>query len=285
MKRFSFILVACAAVLMTACNGRPSANLKSESDSVSYAIGSVIGSNLKPMLTYRIGIDSTYIEDVLKGISEGVKMADDTTNIARIVGMQLGMQLAQQLKGVGAQIMGEEEPVAYGSISNMMAGYIAAALGDSLLMTVEDANTYVTERIQKGQERKLEEEFGDNKIAGEQFMSEIAQKEGVQSLGNGVYYEVLVEGKGAVPADTSRVGIKYVGTLIDGTEFDKHVDDPFKSRPNQFIPGFKAALTAMPAGSKWKVYIPQDQAYGARQQGKINPFSTLIFDLELITVE
>jgi FKBP-type peptidyl-prolyl cis-trans isomerase FklB len=131
-----------------------------------------------------------------------------------------------------------------------------------------------------------EKQYGENKVAGEKFMAEIAKKDGVKSLGNGVYYEVLTEGKGEVAADTCRVKVHYEGTLTDGTVFDSNLEgEPTVFGASQVIPGFKAALTTMPVGSKWKVYIPQDQAYGSQDMGKIKPFSALIFTIDLISIE
>ena len=87
-------------------------------------------------------------------------------------------------------------------------------------------------------------------------------------------------------ADTCRVKVHYEGTLIDGTVFDSNLEgEPTVFGASQVIPGFKAALTTMPVGSKWKVYIPQDQAYGSNDMGNIKPFSALIFTIDLLGIE
>ena len=101
-------------------------------------------------------------------------------------------------------------------------------------------------------------------------------------------YEVIEEGKGEIPADTIRVKVNYEGRLINDTIFDSSLqrNEPMTFRCNQVIPGWTEALTHMPVGSKWKVYIPQDQAYGSREAGgKIKPFSTLVFEIELLSIE
>lgn len=135
--------------------------------------------------------------------------------------------------------------------------------------------------------KQLEKTYGDNKKAGEEYLAKIAKAEGVKKLANGVYYKVITEGKGEVPADTSRVKVNYEGKLIDGTVFDSSYErkEPTSFRCNQVIPGWTEALTHMPVGSTWEVYIPQEQAYGGREAGKIKPFSALTFKIELLGIE
>ena len=104
---------------------------------------------------------------------------------------------------------------------------------------------------------------------------------------SGLQYKIIKEGNGAVPTDSSKVKVNYKGTLIDGTQFDSSYDrkEPTTFRANQVIKGWTEALTMMPVGSKWELYIPQDLAYGAREAGQIKPFSTLIFEVELVGIE
>ena len=109
----------------------------------------------------------------------------------------------------------------------------------------------------------------------------------MKTLEGGVQYKVIKEGSGAIPADTSIVKVQYEGRTIDGKVFDSSYQrkEPAEFRCNQVIKGWTEVLTHMPAGSVWEVYIPQDKAYGARQQGDdIKPFSVLIFKIELLEV-
>ena len=117
---------------------------------------------------------------------------------------------------------------------------------------------------------------------------DLKDKEGIKELGDGVYYEVLTEGTGAVPADTNRVSVNYEGKLLNDTIFDSSYKrgEPAKFRCNQVIPGWTKALTNMPVGSSWMVYIPQEQAYGSENRGeKLPPFSCLIFKIDLLGIE
>ena len=136
--------------------------------------------------------------------------------------------------------------------------------------------------------KALEKKYADNKAAGEKFLAENKTKEGVVTTPSGLQYKVITKGTGAIPADTSKVKVNYKGTLIDGTEFDSSYKrkEPATFRANQVIKGWTEALTMMPVGSKWELYIPQDLAYGARETGgQIKPFSTLIFEVELVGIE
>ena len=114
----------------------------------------------------------------------------------------------------------------------------------------------------------------------------IKTKEGVQVTPSGLQYKVIKQGKGAVPTATDKVSVHYRGTLIDGTEFDSSYkrNKPTEFAANQVIKGWTEALTMMPVGSKWELYIPQELAYGSRNQGQIKPFSTLIFEVELLDI-
>lgn len=289
MKKFAIMMAAVAAIVMGSCDSTPTAKMENEQDSVSYAAGVVLGTNLTQMMQYRMGIDSAYIQDFIRGIKDGMAIGKDTAKFAYVSGMQMGYSIkSQQLKGLSQQLTGSDS-VDYINYETFLAAYLAAAKGDSVKMQAEEANIYIMKLLESSESRKAERQFADNKKAGEAFMTEIAKKEGVKPLRDGVYYEVIQEGNGPVAADTSHVSLRYRGTLIDGTEFDKSArddkDEPTTFAANQVIPGFSAALTSMPVGSKWKVYIPQEQAYGSRQAGQIKPFSALIFEIELVGIK
>ena len=133
----------------------------------------------------------------------------------------------------------------------------------------------------------MEKQFGPNKVAGEKFLAANKKKAGVVTLPSGLQYKVIKEGKGAIPTDTTTVQVQYEGRTIDGKVFEssyKNGKEPMKMQPRQMIPGWTEALTRMPEGSVWEVYIPQNLAYKERQAGQIKPFSTLIFKIELVKV-
>ena len=290
MKKISIIAAVVLAAIMTSCgNGTPKANMKSDVDSLCYAIGMAQSQGLKDYLVMRMGVDTTYLNEFIKGLNDGANAGDDKKKQAYYAGLQIGQQVStQMIEGLQHEIYGEDS-TQHVSQSNFMAGFVAGTLEDTTLMTMDAANNYAQANMRVIKARQMQAQYGDNKKAGEEFMTEIAKKEGIKQIEeSGIYYEVLTEGNGQIPADTSLVQVKYEGTLIDGTVFDGNMDQekPMTFRCNQVIPGWTMALTHMPAGSKWKVYIPQDLAYGEREAGdKIKPFSTLVFVIDLVSVD
>ena len=287
MKKISVILAVVVAAIMTSCNqSAPSASFKSDIDTLSYAIGMSQTQGLKDYLVMRMGVDTTYIDDFLKGFYESVQAGDNKKKAAYYAGLQIGQQVSQgMVKNINQMIFGEDSTQTVNE-KNIYAGFMSAVAGKFDIMTLDSASNYVQTHMDAIQNAVKEKKYAENREKGEKFMAEIAKKDGVKELGNGVYYEVLTEGKGEVAADTCRVKVHYEGTLIDGTVFDSNLErDPTVFGASQVIPGFKAALTTMPVGSKWKVYIPQDQAYGSQDMGNIKPFSALIFTIDLISIE
>jgi FKBP-type peptidyl-prolyl cis-trans isomerase FklB len=125
------------------------------------------------------------------------------------------------------------------------------------------------------------------KKQGNDFLEANGKREGVITLESGMQYEIITEGKGAIPKSTDRVKVHYHGTLIDGNVFDSSVarGEPAIFGVTQVISGWVEALQLMPVGSKWKLYIPSDLAYGAQGAGQqIGPHTTLIFEVELLEI-
>ena len=289
MKKFTFAAIAAvAAVMMYSCgNGTPKANLKTDIDTVSYAIGMAQTQGLKDYLVGRLGVDTTYMDDFIKGLNAGANAGDDKKKAAYYAGIQIGQQISNQMvKGINHELFGDDSTKSI-SLKNFMAGFVAGTIGKGGLMTVDSAGQVAQDMMRAIKAKNLEKEFGGNKKEGEKFLAENAKKEGVKVLPGGVQYKVLKEGTGAIPADTSRVKVHYEGKTLDGKVFDSSYKrgQPADFRANQVIKGWTDALTNMPAGSIWEVYIPQELAYGERQQGAdIKPFSMLIFKIELIEV-
>jgi FKBP-type peptidyl-prolyl cis-trans isomerase FklB len=152
-----------------------------------------------------------------------------------------------------------------------------------LLLSKEQCDMSIRDFLQKAAAEKI----AKNKAAGDQFLAANKTKPGVVTLPSGLQYQVIKEGTGPKPALTDKVKTHYHGTLIDGTVFDSSVDrgQPISFAVNGVIPGWTEALQLMPVGSKWKLFIPSDLAYGDRQAGpKIGPGSTLIFEVELLEI-
>ena len=290
MKKFTFAaFAAVSAVMMFACgNGTPKANLKSDVDTVSYAIGMAQTQGLKDYLVGRLGIDTTYMDDFIKGLNEGANAGDDKKRAAYYAGIQIGQQISNQMvKGINHELFGDDSTKTI-SLKNFMAGFVAGTTGKGGLMTVDSAQQVAQEMMRTIKAKSMEKEFGPNKEAGEKYLAANAKKEGVKTFEDGVQYKVIKEGTGALPKDTSLVKVHYEGKTIDGKVFDSSYErgKPAEFRANQVIKGWTEALVHMPAGSIWEVYIPQELAYGERQQGAdIKPFSALIFKIELLEVD
>ena len=286
MKKISVIFAVVMAFIMASCNQAPTANLKTDIDTLSYAIGMAQTNGLKDYLAMRMGVDTTHIEEFLKGFSEGIKAGKDPKKAAYYAGIQIGQQVSQgMIENINHMIFGEDSTQTINE-NNVYAGFMAAVAGVEKVMSVDSAQVFVQTRMDAIRESARAKAYADNKQKGEEYIAEIAKKEGVKELGNGIYYEVITEGTGAIAADTCRLKVHYEGKLIDGTVFDGNMDgEPTTFRANQVIPGFKAALTSMPVGSKWIVYIPQEQAYGAQDMGNIKPFSALTFTIQLEGIE
>lgn len=145
-----------------------------------------------------------------------------------------------------------------------------------------------TSIVQAASQKAAEAKFGDAKKAGVDFLAENAQKEGITTLPSGMQYEVLSQGDGAKPTATSQVTTHYHGMLIDGSVFDSSVErgEPATFPVNGVIQGWQEILPMMHTGSKYRVYIPSELAYGERGAGNdIPPFSALIFEIELISIQ
>ena len=290
MKKITFAaLAAVAAVMMYSCgNGTPKANLKSDVDSVSYAIGIDQSQGLKEYLVGNMGIDTAYIDDFIKGLNEGANAGDSKKKAAYYAGIQIGQQVSNQMvKSINYQLFGDDSTKSI-SLKNLMAGFVSGTTGKGQLMSPDSARNLAQAMMRQIKAKTLMKEFGPNKKAGEEFLAKNAKEEGVVTTASGLQYKIIKEGNGIVPVDTSMVKVHYEGRTLEGKVFDSSYKrgEPTKFRTTQVIPGWTEALKLMPVGSVWEIYVPETLAYGERQQGAdIKPFSMLIFKIELLDVE
>ena len=288
MKKLFFgALVACAAATFVGCgNSTPKADLKTDVDTMSYAMGMSQTQGLKEFMVERMGVDTAYMDDFIKGLNDGANAGDDKKKAAYYAGIQIGQQISNQMvKGINHEVFGEDSTKSI-SLKNFMAGFITGTTGKKGLMTVEQAAQIAQAKMMAIKAKNMEKEDGPNKVAGEKIHAANKKKPGVVTLPSGVQYKVIKEGNGPMPKDTSMVKVNYEGKTIDGKVFDSSFKrgQAVDLRANQVIKGWTDALVHMPAGSVWEVYIPQQLAYGEREQGQIKPFSVLIFKIELISV-
>ena len=255
------------------------------SDSVSYAGGMSITNGLIPFLVQQQGVDTTYMADFIRGFQEVVKAGTDPKVKAYVAGMEIAGQVRDRmLPGMTNDFTDSPDSI----VSDLLfRGFVDALNADSTHFTQTAAESYFRQKREADMAIKQEKLYGANREAGRQFLEENAKKDSVVTLPSGLQYQVLVKGEGEVPQATDRVKVNYEGRLIDGTVFDasaRHGNEPAEFTPQQVIKGWTEALTMMPVGSKWRLFIPSDLAYGDRDQGQIKPYSTLIFDVELVEI-
>lgn len=277
--------LAVAAGLASCTAQSPKANLKTDVDSLSYAFGMSQTEGIEQYFMQQ-GIDSTQMADFLKGFNEGATKLGKK-DAAYIAGLQLGQMVSKRwVEGLNQQIFGTDSTKTI-SRENLLAGFVAGVINKGV-MSKEEARAFTQTSMDAIKEKANAEKYADNKAAGEKFLAENKAKEGVVTTPSGLQYKIITKGNGAIPADSSKVKVNYKGTLIDGTEFDSSYkrNEPATFRANQVIKGWTEALTMMPVGSKWELYIPYDLAYGTRETGgQIKPYSTLIFEVELLGIE
>ena len=289
MKKFTFVaaMAIAAASIVSSCGNSTSSkpNLKDDVDTLSYAFGFARTQGLKQYLA-QMDVDTTYMDAFVKGLKDGANAGDDKKKAAYYKGLEIGNMISQQwVKGINTELFGQDSTKSI-SLQNLLAGFIQGATGKKGLMTVEQAGQVAQVKMMAIKAKQLEVQYGPLKKKGEAWMAANAKKPGVKTLPSGVQYKVIKEGAGAMPKDTSLVKVNYEGRLIDGTVFDSSYKNgqPVSLRANQVIKGWTEALVHMPAGSVWEVYIPQELAYGEREQGQIKPYSPLVFKIELLSV-
>lgn len=278
MKKVSFFAAVIAVAGLASCTAQaPKANLKSDIDTLSYMMGIASSEGLEAYVTQRMGLDTTYYADFIDGVISGMNSSDPEKDRARLIGMQIGQQISGPMFEQNNQNTFGDDSTKTLSKENFLAGFLAKIQKKSGLPSTAEASAYATKM-----------QFADNKAAGEKFLAENATKEGVKTTASGLQYKIIKESNGEIPTDSSTVKVNYRGTLIDGTEFDSSYkrNEPASFPANRVIKGWTEALTMMPVGSKWEVYIPYDLAYGENQSGQlIKPFSALVFEIELLEIE
>ena len=194
-----------------------------------------------------------------------------TDSLSYAVGILWGQNIKQQgLTEINSELIGK-------AIGDVLAG-------KENQMDIKAANQMLREHI----EQKKAIEKSRNIAEGEAFLRENAKRDMVVTLPSGLQYEILREGSGPTPKATDRVKVHYEGRLLDGTPFDSSIQrgEPAVFGCTQVISGWVEALQLMQAGAKWKLYIPQNLAYGERGAGgQIGPYATLIFEVELLGIE
>nr|MBP7471956.1 FKBP-type peptidyl-prolyl cis-trans isomerase [Prevotella sp.] len=246
------------------------------SDSLSYAIGLESTNGLLPYLQQQLHVDTAYMSDFIAGFENAIEQSKTPQGNARVAGAQIAQMVSERIMpSANEQVKGINDSI---NEKAFLLGFTSALKNDhSVFASTEKASKYKSDVLCS---------------VGEKWLAENGKKPGMITLPDGLQYKVLVKGEGAKPQKTDEVEVIYEGKLIDGTVFDatynhhpnkKGLTDlkPDKFNAGRLIKGWTEALTMMPVGSKWEIYVPQELAYGERAAGKIPPYSTLVFTLEL----
>jgi len=212
--------------------------------------------------------------------AEDKKPVELQTDIQKL-SYALGLDLGAYFKNIGEEI----------DLNILHQGVKDAYEGNKPMLSTEEAAEIQQKFAQKQQEdrvKKTVEMITKNKKAAEDFLAENKTKEGIVTTASGLQYQVLKEGDGPKPKETDTVKVHYRGTLLDGTEFDSSYsrNEPAVFPLNRVIPGWTEALQLMKVGSKYKIFLPPELAYGDRGAPPvIEPGSMLIFEVELLGIE
>lgn len=286
------LVVAASAMFTTAWAGNkkekkqqtaPAALvLATLSDSISYASGMANTNGLLPYIQRQYGVDSIHLADFVKGFEDAMAKNDDPQYTAYNAGIQIASIFKKSILPQTKAIFEDSK----GSIDSKIfeKGFIAGVLNDTTHYTMSTAEAFFNET----KEAVFEQKNKANRDENMAWLKENAKKDGVKTTPSGLQYKVITQGTGQTPLASDNVTVKYEGKTIDGNVFDssyKRNPQTAQFRCDQVIKGWTEALTMMPAGSKWELYIPQELAYGTRQAGQIKPYSTLIFTVELVSVD
>lgn len=295
MKKTKIILMALVALL---CMGATAATKKQRKgkkaakevaervdtvsvDTFSYLLGMANSNGLKAYLSQRMGIDTAYVEDFLKGFQQKELTEADKREKARLAGMEIREQVETQVwSNANRQI---DDSVDVLNHEQFIKGFQNGIFPVDTTFSMDSAQAVVQKQMAYYHKVKMEKKYGANRVAGEQFLKLNAKQDSVQTTASGLQYKVITMGTGEKPQKTDRVKVDYEGRLIDGTVFDSSYKrgKPATFPVGQVIAGWTEALCMMPVGSKWEVYVPQELGYGDREQQKIPPFSCLVFTVEL----
>lgn len=277
----SVLAAGLVAVGLTSCDKKSSAVLANDVDSISYAFGVLNGTDLAMGIKqYPKKID---MNQFIKGMQSTIN--SDSAKFSYEFGAAIGSNMKQQIEQMGKQGIELNK-------KEVMAALFAILKDDSTSISRTQAEEVFRNGMQMMQMKKQKEEAEKlantpeakkNKADGEAFLAAKSKEAGVQKTASGLLYKVVKEGKGEKPAENQNVTVSYKGTMIDGTQFD--ANEKVSMIVGQLVPGFNEALMLMTPGSKYEVYIPSELAYGTTPNPRIPANSTLVFEIELLSVD
>lgn len=286
MKK-TLLIVAAAIVAFGSCNkgGIPKGNPETDLDTLSYELGVANSQGVKMYIANQLGVDTAYMDEFYKGFAAAAQAGNDKKLAAYYAGVQIGQQVGTQVySAANSELFGSDSTKTI-NLTQLVAGFIEGAKGEPKI-NLEQIKRELTKRVEAYKDQNLTKTYGENKKKSDAFIAQKAKEADVKKLPGGTLYRVISEGTGPVPAPTNKVQVIYEGKTIDGNVFDSSEKNnggkPTEVMLNQVVPGWQEALSIMPEGSEWELYIPYDQAYGNRDMGTIKPYSALIFKIKLV---
>jgi len=253
-------------------------------DTFSYLFGKANTNGLTNYLVQRMGIDTAYLSEFVKGFQQTELTEADKKEKARLAGIEIRSQVENQVIAQANKQINDSVDMLNRAL--FIQGFQDGVTQSNMAISMDSIQIVVKKQMEYYHKVNMEKKYGANRIAGEEFLKKNAKADSIQTTASGLQYKILTKGTGEIPQTTDKVKVNYEGHLIDGTEFDSSYkrNKPATFPANQVIKGWTEALTMMPVGSKWMLYIPQQLAYGDREQSNIPPFSTLIFTVELLEI-
>ena len=260
------LYVAWLAFLCSCSSPSGEVRLRNVDDSLSYAVSMLVSEELPGMLAAE-GVDSTTIDDFIRGVRAAFPLDDSPESRAYLNGVVVAVEAMDMLNRANKSIYpdGNDKKV---DRKLFVEGIVAASKGDSEVMDMAFAIDFYNQHIFRAR--------------SEQFISENASRPGVITLPSGVQYKVSVMGSGAKAGNDDTVKCIYKGTYPNGAVFDSSRGEAVDLEVASLVPGLAEVVMTLPAGTQCMVYVPWNLAYGAKGSGKISPYSALVYDIEII---
>lgn len=282
MKKLNYLMALMAITMLASCGGAGTGKvvMNDVKDSISYAIGMGRAVRVyKNQLPYEI-VDSATMKSFVKGFMDAAKDPDNYDRLAYALGYEIGCQeMSQAFVGLGENLFGPGEEF---NKNNYLSGFRAGLVEDWAVMSFEEAD----ETANRLYEYLIQRQFDKVKEENAAFLEEKAKDKDVVKTASGLLYQVIKLGDGGPkPTATSDVEVRYRGELIDGTVFDESTT-PITLNLGGVIKGWTEGLQLMSVGDKYKFFIPYDLGYGEQGMGNdIKPYSTLVFEVELVNIK
>lgn len=272
IKEVTLGIAIVAACTVTGCAGAPDNNkamLSSENDSISYAASMLLAEELPHKIAAE-GIDSTTIDDFVRGVRTAFPLDDTAESRAFLSGIYVAVEAAEMLERVNESVYPDEKEKKIDR-RLFLEGVIASATGNNSTMNSATAEAYYNQKIFRSR--------------SEQFITNNKKRPGVVTLPSGVQYKVETMGKGKKADYSSKVTCVYKGMYPNGAVFSSSRGESVELSVSELVPGLAQVLMTLPAGTRCMAYIPWHLAYGPEGNDNIAPYSALVYDLEIIEVK